>query len=178
MKNLIQLLAVCMIPFLLNSCSASKRASQLNFHNDVLTKAAASNMSATDKVDAIGVSFVKMMDEAMSIKNPKKGVDYVKKYVDQNDSSLNSIWNSLEKSQKDMNVVERVNYAAGLLKKPYAKDLVRLVPKFTKRFKQIEFIARLVGKMKGGIGGAIFKGIGKNLLGNSPAPQPEPCPAP
>lgn len=171
---------ICCLPFLLSSCGASKRLQQLNFHSDTLSKAASSNASATDKVDAIGTSFVKMMGEALSIKNPKKGVDYVKKYADQNESSLNSIFKSLETSQKDMNPIERVNYAATLLKKPYAKDLVNLVPKFERKFKQVEFIARLAGKMKGGIGGAIFKGVGKNLLGLEPvpAPEPEPCPEP
>lgn len=176
MKNLIRLMALCCLPFLLSSCGASKRLQQLNFHSDTLSKAAASAASGPEKVDALGISFVKMMDEALSIKNPRKGVDYVKKYADQNESSLNAIFKSLESSQKDMNPIERVNYATSLLKKPYAKDLVRLVPKFERKFKQVEFIAGLAGKMKGGIGGAIFKGIGKNLLGGKPIP--EPCPAP
>ncbi len=169
-------MAICCLPFFLSGCAASKRMKQLNFHSDMLSKAATSNASGPEKVDALGNSFVKMMDEALSITNPKKGVDYVKKYADQNESSLNSIFKSLETSQKDMNPIERVNYAASLLKKPYAQDLVRLVPKFEKKFKQVEFIARLAGKMKGGIGGAIFKGIGKGLLGGEPIP--EPCPEP
>ena len=169
-------MAICCLPFFLSGCAASKRLSQLNFHADTLSKAAMGDSSAPQKVDALGNSFVKMMSEALSIKNPKKGVDYVKKYADQNESSLNTIFKSLETSQKDMNPIDRINYAAGLLKKPYAKDLVRLVPKFERKFKQVEFIGRLAGKMKGGIGGAIFKGIGKNLLGGEP--MPEPCPEP
>ena len=176
MKNLFRLMAICCLPFFLSSCGASKRLTQLNFHSDTLSKAAASDATGPQKVDALGTSFVKMMDEALTIKNPRKGVDYVKKYADQNESSLNSIFKSLETSQKDMNPIDRINYAASLLKKPYAKDLVRLVPKFERKFKQVEFIGRLAGKMKGGIGGAIFKGIGKNLLGSEPLP--EPCPEP
>ena len=176
-------MALCCLPFLLSSCAASKRLKQLNFHSDTLSQAAASNATADQKVDALGTSFAQMMSEALSITNPKKGVDYVKKYADQNESSLNSIFKSLESSQKNMNTIEKVNYATSLLKKPYANDLLDLVPKFERKFKQVAFVAKLASKMKLGIGGALFGGLGKSLLlGNEPTPEPiplpEPCPEP
>ena len=143
----------------LSSCSISKR---VNYHQDLLQNAITQNLSPQEKLDVLGTSVVKMMDHSLQFVNPKKGVKFVKQYGEANQKNLGVLLKDVRGWQNDMNTLQAVKFGVDLLQKPYTKDLVTLIPKFERKYKQIKFVNSLTKDLKSGITNF---GKGK-LLGN------------
>ena len=62
-----------------------------------MRKAANADLSPEQKLDGLVQDYVKFMNEDLKFVDPRKGVKYVKKYHDQNRSSMDKILSSSEK---------------------------------------------------------------------------------
>jgi len=147
MKSLINVLFLFSIVFLLTGCGAVQNK-QLRAHQSLLTDYSMGTMPTEEKIDAVATSFVKLMNESLSILNPKKGVAYVKRYHQQNQPAIDKILDEVSNWQGEMNTLDKINFVAGMVQKPYTKDLVDLVPKFQRKYNQIKFMSNLAGKLK------------------------------
>ena len=147
MKSLTNTLFLFSIVFLLTGCSAPQNK-QLRAHQSLLTDYSMGAMPTEEKIDAVATSFVKLMNESLSILNPKKGVAYVKRYHQQNQPAIDKILDEVSNWQGEMNTIEKVGFVAGMVQKPYTKELVDLVPKFQRKYKQVKFMSNLAGKLK------------------------------
>ena len=160
MKNISSYLVLSFCAILLTSCAGVRQAKQLAAHQSLLSDYSSGNMPTEEKIDALATSLVKMMNESMSILNPKKGVAYVKKYNDQNGKSIDLIFKEIAGWQEKMNTVEKISFVASMLQKPYTKELIELIPKFERKYRQVKFIMNLTGKVKKGLGGLTGKALG------------------
>lgn len=162
---ILPLLLLCVI--VLNSCAAKKQLAALKQHQTMLAKVSAdANMSPEAKMDSLASSFVRMMDEGLSITNPKKGAAYVKKYNALNKESIDAIVDQVIDYSASLEKAERTKAAVRMVRKPYAKDLVRLIPKFKKKYAQIKFVAGLTKRVRKGFGtfgGSMLDGLLDNL---------------
>lgn len=137
-----QKLLLIVIGFLLilPACSVSNR---VNYHQNLLESTLASDIEAEQKMDILGESLVKMMNDGLDFVNPKKGVRFVKEYGEANESNINALLKEIGQWQDQMNTLDRVSFAVGLLQKPYVKDLVNLIPRFKRKYNQIVFVDKL-----------------------------------
>ena len=157
---ILPLLLLCVL--VLNSCAAKKRLAKLKAHQTMLARVSADeNMSPEAKLDSLATSFVKMMDEGLSITNPKAGAAYVKQYNALNKEAINSIVDQVVDYSANLKKSDRTKAALRMVGKPYAKDLVSLMPKFRKKYAQIKFVAALTKKVRKGFGS-----FGGSLMGN------------
>lgn len=108
-------------------------------------------------MDVLAGSLVTMMHESLDIINPKKSVRFVQDYANQNEASIDAIFKDLDGWQQNMNPVEKLAFGLKATKKPYAKDLAALLPRFERKFNTIAFVARLTGKLTKGIGSLFFR---------------------
>ena len=155
---------------LLFSSCAAKQANQLLKHkNELSAMANNKNASPQQKLDVLMTNMVGMMHEGMRIANPKKGVSYVSKFGKENNTSINSIIKEVGAWQKNMTTAEQLAFGAQLLRKPYAKDALELIPKFVRKYKQIAFVGKTFNNLKstvlgGNMGGDLLekglKGLG------------------
>jgi hypothetical protein len=150
MKKLIQFTLVLFL-LVSQSCASSKQNKWLATHQTQLTQLANGNQNSEAKLDGLLADFVLLMKEDLKFVNPKKGIKYVKKYHDQNLGAIESILQENEKAQSSMNLLDKGAFAIRILQKPYIQDLIDLAPKFKKKYNQYAFVAKMSGKMTGGL---------------------------
>lgn len=142
------------------SCGASRQAARLENHKSKLTLLAESDTAPEEKLDIMMSDFTNMMHESLDILNPKKGVEFVKKYGEQNEQAIKSIMDQVGVIPEQKGTFEMIEFALGLANKPYMDDFMELLPRFQRRYNQISFILGLTGKVKDGL-----KGLGLKALG-------------
>lgn len=155
-------LLLCLAGLLLvpTGCASWKQNRWLADHNKTLKRLAESNLSPEQKLDGLVQDYVLFMNEDLKFLNPVKGVKFVQKYHDQNQRYIDKILNDTQKWQGNLNTLEKVEAGVRTAQKPYIKDVVDLVPKFKKKYKQYAFIVNLTSKVVGGLTGILGKGLG------------------
>jgi len=152
---------------LLSSCAAKRQLADLTQHQTMLQRVSADeSLSAEVKMDSLASSFIRMMDEGLSITNPKRGIKYVKQYNQMNKGAINQLVEQIVSGTSSMDKSERTKMGIRVATKPYVKDLIRLVPKFSKKYAQLKFVAGLTKKVKRGVGsfgGKFLQGMIENL---------------
>jgi hypothetical protein len=165
MKNIFIGTVMLILLASLSSCSAGKRATRLANHQAVMSRVAGSkSINPEQKLDTLITSFVGMMNEALNIANPKKGVQYVKKYSGDNQQNIRQIVeefatysNSLEKGQK-------VSMGIGMLLKPHIGDMIRLVPKFIRKYQRYKTVMDITRQFKNQLKPFGIKGLTDDLF--------------
>jgi hypothetical protein len=158
MKKLIQFSLVLLL-LVSQSCASSKQNKWLSAHQTQLTQLANGKLNSEAKLDGLLADFVLFMKEDLKFVNPKKGIKYVQKYHDQNIDAIEKIIQENEKTQSSMNLLDKGAFAIRVLQKPYIQDLVDLAPKFKKKYNQYAFVAKMSGKMTGGLSKVAGKGL-------------------
>lgn len=155
-------LFICLAGLLLaeSGCATWKQNGWLADHNKTLKRLAESNIPPEQKLDGLVQDYVQFMNEDLKFLNPVKGVKFVQKYHDQNEKYIEKILNDTQKWQGNLNTVEKVELGLRVTKKPYIKEVVDLVPKFKKKYKQYAFIVNLTSKVVGGLTGILGKTLG------------------
>ena len=139
--------------------SCGKYAKQLSWHESELARAANSNMPANQKLDILLNSFVTLADESLRPINPKKGIKYIQKYNTANQKNIDKILADVDTWHQNMGEIETLTAGLSLVKKPYTKKFIDLVPKFRKKYRQYKIAMNLANKVTGGM-----KGFGGKLL--------------
>jgi len=133
----------------LNSCGSMKINRLMKIHHSALSEAANSTtMSAEDKLDVLGETFVGVINESLSYVHPKNTIKHFDQFAKQNEKEINTIMANVEEWQSDMGEVGQLMMIANMATKSYAKDLIRLVPKVEKKIdrsiKTIGFLSKFV----------------------------------
>lgn len=159
MKYLFYFFLSALVLGLTTGCAAIQHKRWLQQHQRTLRQLAESNLSAEQKMDGLAQNYILLMEEGLRFVNPVKGAGYIQKYHDQNQASIEKILKDTGQWQSGLNALEVVSLAGRTVKKPYIGDMVRLVPKFKKKYNQYAFIV----KMTSGITGGLTKFAGKAL---------------
>jgi hypothetical protein len=132
-----------------SSCASWQQTKWLNEHRSNLKKIAASNASPEEKADALIRDYVQFMNEGLQFADPAKGAKYVKKYHDQNNSTIQQIVRETTNWQKNLNTTDKVALGIRTAQKTYVKDLIDLGPKFKRKYKQYAFIVKMTDDVVG-----------------------------
>ena len=142
---------------LASGCSITK---DIAGHQERLLAALGPDVPLADKRDALGYSAVGMMHEAVDRLNPKKGVQYVKAYAKTNGPLVDSLVAQISAAQKEMSDAEGIAFMLGAANESYVQDAFDLIPRFVKRYRQIDGIVNLTGKLKGVLLGKLGDRLG------------------
>jgi len=160
MQKIALLFALAALLIAPSGCASWKQNRWLAEHNKTLKRLAESNLPAEQKLDGLVRDYVQFMNEDLKFLNPVKGVKYVQKYHDQNERYIDKILSDTQKWQGKLNTLEKVELGVRIAQKPYLKDVVDLVPKFKKKYKQTAFVVNMTSKVVGGLTGLLGKGLG------------------
>ncbi len=150
---------------LLSGCGAKRQASQLLNHKNLLNAIATGNAGPEEKLDALVGSFTGMMHEGLRIANPKKGVNYVTQFGNDNTQAIEKILGEVGDWQKGLSGIEKATLALRMAQKPYAKEVFELIPKFQRKYKQISFVGKMTKKLKSRLMGSVgLDNLGGKLL--------------
>jgi hypothetical protein len=160
MKQLTGLLFLSISLICLQSCAAAKQNAWLKAHKTQLNNLASGNMKAEEKVDGMLNDYVVLMDEGLKFANPLKGMKYIKKYYAQNEGAMTKIVGESNSWINNMDDMQAVGLGFRVVKKPYIRSFIELVPKFKKKYETYKFILDMTGKVAGGFGKIGSKVIG------------------
>ncbi len=114
-------------------CTASKLAKRLVEHQNALSLAANGNATPQEKFDILAETFVSVLDESIRYTNPKKTVRHVTTFSNQNEKNIEKLTKDLSKWMSGLTLVEQLAFAGSIATKPYAADLINLIPKFERK---------------------------------------------
>jgi len=134
---------------LCSSCATLQQGGRLSTHKSQLKKATAMNENPEQQVDLLLGSLVDMMSESLDFVDPRKGVKFISKYKSQNEKSISSIMKNLESWMGNMNTVDKMSTVVGLVNDDTVQEFIALVPKFEKKYKQIQFFSKMSNRLKG-----------------------------
>ena len=160
MKQLTSLSFLFVSLIFLQSCASAKENAWLKAHKTQLDNLSSRNMKAEDKVDGLLSDYIVLMDEGLKFVNPVKGVKYIKKYYAQNEGSMNKIVGESNAWVNNLDDIQAVGLGFRVVKKPYIRSFIELVPKFKKKYETYKFILDMTGKVAGGFGKIGSKVIG------------------
>lgn len=131
----------------LQSCGTARINNLMKVHNSVLSEAALSKtMSAEEKMDILGASFVQVINESLGYVNPKNSIKHFDQFAKVNKKEIDMIMSSVEEWQGSMGEVEQILMIANIATKSYAKDMITLLPKLEKKIdrsvKTISFLSK------------------------------------
>lgn len=149
MKNL--LLLTLLSTLFLSSCAVGKQDNWLSEHQSLLTNAMSKSASPQQKLDAVASSFTTAMHQSLNHLNPKKAVQYLNRYSDQNSELIDVLLGDIKTWQKGMSTMETVALGISVAQQPYFKDFIELFPRFQNKFNQLNTIMGLGGKLKKGL---------------------------
>lgn len=152
MKRLLYLMVFGFGVSLSMSCGFTK---DLQSHQSRLFAATAVDVSLSEKRDVLATSMVGMMHDAVDRLNPKQGVKYVKAYAKTNGPLVDTLAAQITRGQQQMTDAQRIQFMLPVLTKPYAKDALTLIPRFIKRYQQIQSVIDLTGKLKSSVLGKL-----------------------
>lgn len=135
--------------FLCSSCATLQQGGKLSEHKSLLNKAAKMNEDPYQQMDVLVNSLVQMMSESLDFIDPQQGIKFVNKYKNQNEKSIKSIMTNLEAWMGNMGTADKMATVFELVKDENVQQFIALVPKFEKKYKQIQFFSRMSEKMKG-----------------------------
>lgn len=139
---------LCLVIFC-SSCATLQKGSRLSQHKKNLNAAAKMIEDPNQQVDILMTSLTQMMNESLDFLDPQQGLKFVNKYKDQNEKSIQSILSNLETWMGAMDPAEKVATILGLVKEENVKEFIALVPKFEKKYKQIQFFSKISNRIKG-----------------------------
>ncbi|MCB0515848.1 MAG: hypothetical protein R2798_09195 [Chitinophagales bacterium] len=139
-----------------SSCGTVKFARQLAEHQSLLTNIAQNKAaSSEEKFDVLAGSLVEMMNQALKFTSPTKGKKYVQAYFKENNKAIFGILDEVITEQSKLSSIERIGNGVKLTQKPYAKDFIKLFPKFAKKYQQIKFVNDFGKKLKKTVFGSL-----------------------
>lgn len=131
------------------SCASLQQGGRLSDHKKQLAKAAEMNDNPEQQIEVLMSSLVEMMSESLDFLDPQKGVKFVNKYKTQNEKNITSIMNNLESWMGNMGTVDKMSTVISIVKDENVQQFITLVPKFEKKYKQIQFFTKMSNKMQG-----------------------------
>jgi len=119
--------------YFLNSCSASKMSQAMSLHKANLSKALTLNEDPSKQMDILGETYVQVINEALSYGSIKNSVKHIKTFSKQNKPELDAIMKNLNNWTADFEPAEKLMIIGKLASKPYASELLSLVPKLERK---------------------------------------------
>lgn len=131
--KVVQYLLVLSSFYFLNSCSASKMTQAMSLHKANLTKALSLSDDPSMQMDILAETYVQVINEALSYGSIKKSVKHIKTFSNQNKSEIDGITKNLTNWTSDFDPAEKLMMIGKLASKPYASELLTLVPKLERK---------------------------------------------
>lgn len=141
-----------LLAFTLSSCGSAKMAQYMDQHKATLAKALVNGVSGEDKLDIVAGSLVTALNESLSYSSTKKSVQHINKFSKSNEKALNTIIKDLDGWMQGMSPAEKIMTFGKIAKKPYAKELMTLIPqvekKVNRKMQTFKIASKLLGVLK------------------------------
>ena len=103
--------------------------------------------SPQEKFDGMAVIMVDAMNTSMKFVDPRKNYAFVEKFVEENEKALEKLQSDISTYQNSLSSTEKIKFYGRAATKPYARDLIELIPTFTKKLERRPKAVLFLGKL-------------------------------
>lgn len=139
---------LCLAIFI-SSCASLQKGNRLSEHKKQLSAATKLVEDPNQQIDILMSSLTQMMSESLDFLDPQQGLKFINKYKSQNEKSIETILSNLEGWLGAMSTPEKMTTVLSLVKEENVKEFIALVPKFEKKYKQIQFFSKISTRLRG-----------------------------
>ena len=136
----------------LGSCTASKMLKQQSIYEQNLKRIVNSDIPFEEKVDETAEIFNDVLQESLDYKSAKNSGKHINKFTQQNKATLNTLMDQMEAEMSKMSAPQQIQFALGLIQKPYIKSFMQVVPKVEKKInrklRQVQIFGRFISILK------------------------------
>ncbi len=132
-----------------SSCAGAKLTKLQGIHKTTLSNPANKRLAGEKKLDLLGETLVKVLQESIEFNSIRCSVKHVDQFGDNNSQNVEALVNDVSKWIGGMSTPEKLLFASQAAKKPYAKELVNLIPKFEKKVNRKVRTFKILGKIAG-----------------------------
>ncbi len=137
---------------LISSCASTRMMKQQTEYEILIKRLVLSDNSVEAKVDGVAQVFDDVLQHSMSYSSNKRTLKHINQFTQNNKETLNVLLNQIEDELSGMNAVEQVQFSVKILKKPYIKSFIDVVPKvekkIDKKLRQIQMFGRFIKILK------------------------------
>lgn len=137
-----------LLGFLLTSCASTRMMQQQNYYDRALKELVKADMDIEEKVDQTALILNQVMQESMDYVSNKKTTKHINTFTKRNRNTLNAILDQVEDNMRTLGPLQQLAFTARIIRKPYMKNFVELVPKVEKKInrkiRQLQFFGRFV----------------------------------
>jgi len=132
-----------------SSCAGAKLAKLQSAHKSTLSNPTNKRLAGEKKLDLLAETLVKVLDESIAFNSVRCSVKHVDQFSDNNGQSVEALVKDVGQWIDGMSTPEKLLFAAQAAKKPYAGQLVRLIPKFEKKVNRKIRTFKILAKVAG-----------------------------
>ena len=132
-----------------SSCAGAKLTKLQGIHKTTLSNPANKRLAGEKKLDLLGETLVKVLQESIDFNSIRCSVKHVDQFSDNNSQNVEALVKDVSSWINGMSTPEKLLFAAQASKKPYAKELVNLVPQFEKKVNRKVRTFKLLAKVAG-----------------------------
>lgn len=139
---------LCLVIFI-SSCATLQKGNRLSEHKSQLSAATKLIDDPNQQIDILMTSLTQMMSESLDFLDPQQGLKFVNKYKSQNEKSIQTILSNLDTWMGAMSTPEKMTTVLSIVKEENVQKFITLLPKFEKKYKQIQFFTNISNRLKG-----------------------------
>lgn len=118
---------------MLGSCASTRMMTQQAEYSRMLKSLVNAPIGIEEKMDGVAQVFDMVLQESMDYGSDKNTLKHINQFQKRNKSTMNELYQQMESEMKKMNVAQQLQFSISILRKPYIKSFMEIVPKVEKK---------------------------------------------
>lgn len=118
---------------MLSSCASSRMLNQQAEYERSLKRLINAPIDIEEKMDGVAQVFDQVLLESLDYRKSKHTLKHINQFQKRNKATMNILYQQMEDEVRKMNPVEQVAFSVSILRKPYIKSFMAVVPKVEKK---------------------------------------------
>jgi len=133
---------------MLASCASTKMLNRQAEYERELNRLARAPLDLEGKMDGLAAIFNEVLQESLDYNRSKHTLKHITNFQRRNKETMNLLYKQMEEEVKRMNPAQQIAFSVSILRKPYVKSFMTIVPKVEKKInrklKQIAMFGRFL----------------------------------
>ncbi len=118
---------------MLTSCASPRMLTQQVEYERSLKRLINAPIDIEEKMDGVAMVFDQVLQESMDYGSDKNTLKHINTFTKRNKETMNLLYGQIEDEMKTMNAGQQIQFSVKILRKPYIKSFVAIVPKVEKK---------------------------------------------
>jgi lipopolysaccharide biosynthesis regulator YciM len=122
-----------LIVSLLGSCASTRMMTQQGEYARTLKQLVNAPIDIEEKLDGVAMVFDQVLQESMDYGSDRNTLKHINRFTKRNKETMNVLYSQIEEEMSTMNAAQKIQFSIQILRKPYIKSFVAIVPKVERK---------------------------------------------